>query len=136
VFYLSPVGKFVLQMKHKYFTFALINYKHTSIKTKCNMSELKEYVSLRIPADLRQEMEDLVIQFAKREDKRVTLAHVLRESLQRGRVVLQQELMEPVIPGVSFVTQPTRLHHLSAITQKALALGFAQIHASSSSQSI
>jgi len=94
------------------------------------MSELKEYVSLRIPTELRQEMEELVIEFAKRENKRVTLAHVLRESLQRGRIVLQQELTEPVIPGVSFVTQPTRLRHLAAITQKALALGFEQIHAS------
>ena len=97
--------------------------------------EKKEYVSLRIPSELRGEYEKLAVQFAVREGRRVTLAHVLREALQRGKPVLEQELTEEVIPGVSFVTQkPTRLKHLSGLAMKALEIGLAQINSSSSSQ--
>lgn len=97
--------------------------------------EKKEYVSLRIPSDLRDEYEKLSVLFAMREGKRITLAHVLREALQRGKPILEQELAEPVIPGVSFVSQkPTQLKHLSGLAMRALEIGLAQINSSSSSQ--
>ena len=95
----------------------------------------KEYVSLRIPSDLREEYEKLAVLFAVREGKRVTLAHVLRKALQRGKPVLEEELTEPIIPGVSFVSQkPTRLKDLSGLAMKALEIGLAHITSSSSSQ--
>lgn len=90
--------------------------------------------SLRIPEDLKAFYTGIAPQFTKKEGRRVTVADAYRRALEIARPILEQELREPAVPGVTIVTRMTRLKEAQAFTRRALELGFEQMNRPATAQ--